>query len=69
MASSTKTVHRSRQRGRIVLLAATGMASGAIVREVGCTTGSASKWRVRYAEKRLAGLDETGGADYSAACM
>ena len=25
-----------------------------------CTTGTASKWRVRYAEKRLAGLDETG---------
>jgi hypothetical protein len=25
-----------------------------------CTTGTVSKWRVRYAEKRLAGLDETG---------
>ena len=24
------------------------------------TTGTASKWRVRYAERRLAGLDETG---------
>jgi transposase len=25
-----------------------------------CTTGTASKWRVRYARQRLAGLDETG---------
>jgi hypothetical protein len=29
-------------------------------RLVGCTTGTASKWRVRYARHRLAGLDETG---------
>ena len=36
------------------------MASRAIGRTVRCTTGAASKWRVRYAEKRLAGLDETG---------
>jgi transposase len=49
-----------RQRARIVLLAANGMASRAIGRAVGCTTGTVSKWRVRYAEKRLAGLDETG---------
>jgi transposase len=27
---------------------------------MGCTTGTASKWRVRYARDRLAGLDETG---------
>jgi transposase len=43
-----------------VLLAAEGMASRAIGREVGCTTGTASKWRVRYARDRLAGLSETG---------
>ena len=49
-----------RQRARIVLLAANGMASRTIGRAVGCTTGTVSKWRVRYAEKRLAGLDETG---------
>jgi transposase len=42
------------------LAAADGMASRAIGRTVGCTTGTASKWRVRYAERRLAGLDETG---------
>ena len=60
LARSTKTEYRLRQRARIVLLAADGMASRAIGRTVRCTTGTASKWRVRYAEKRLAGVDETG---------
>jgi transposase len=60
LARSTKTEHRLRQRARIVLLAAEGMASRAIGRAVGCTTGTASKWRVRYAENRFGGLDETG---------
>jgi transposase len=60
LARSTKTEYRLRQRARIVLAAADGMASRAIARTVGCTTGTASKWRVRYAERRLAGLDETG---------
>jgi transposase len=60
LARSTKTEFRLRQRARIVLLAANGLASRAIGRAVGCTTGTASKWRVRYAQDRLAGLDETG---------
>src|SRR3977135_3802075 len=60
LARSTKTEHRLRQRARIVLLSAAGLATRAIGREVGCTTGTASKWRVRYAERRWPGLDETG---------
>lgn len=60
LARSTKTEHRLRQRARIVLAAADGMATRAIGRKIGCTTGTASKWRVRYAEHRLAGLGETG---------
>jgi transposase len=60
LVRSTKTEHRLRQRARIVLLAADGLATRAIGRKVGCTTGTASKWRVRYAEHRFAGLDETG---------
>jgi len=60
LARSTKTEYRLRQRAQIVLLAADGVGSRAIGREVGCTTGTASKWRVRYARDRLAGLDETG---------
>lgn len=57
---SRKTEHRLRQRARIVLLAADGLATREIGRTVGCTTGTASKWRVRYGEQRLAGFDETG---------
>src|ERR1700730_5285969 len=60
LARSTKTEHRLRQRARIVLLSAEGLATRAIGREGGCTTGTASKWRVRYAERRRPGLDETG---------
>jgi hypothetical protein len=47
-AGSTKSEHRMRQRARIVLLAAAGAATREIGRRVGCTTGTASKWRVRY---------------------
>lgn len=60
LARSRKTEHRLRQRARIVLSAADGLATRAIARAVGCTTGTASKWRVRFAERRRAGLDETG---------
>src|SRR5271155_2134501 len=40
LARSTKTEHRLRQRARIVLLAADGVASRSIGRAVGCTTGT-----------------------------
>jgi transposase len=60
LARSTKSEHRMRQRAQIVLLAAEQVATRAIARQIGCTTGTASKWRVRYAADRLAGLDETG---------
>jgi transposase len=49
-----------RDRARIVLLAASGIGSRAIGREVGCTPGTASKWRVRFARDRMEGLNETG---------
>ena len=42
LARSTKTEYRLRQRARIVLVAAEGVASRAIGRAVGCTTGTAS---------------------------
>jgi LuxR family transcriptional regulator, maltose regulon positive regulatory protein len=47
LAGSRKAEARMRDRARIVLLASTGMASRAIAREVGCTPGTVSKWRVR----------------------
>ena len=55
-----KAEHRKRQRARIILMASDGAATRAIVRTVGCTIGTASKWRVRFAAKRMAGLDDTG---------
>jgi transposase len=60
LSRSTKSEVRMRTRARIVLLAADGTATREIGWIVGCTTGTASKWRVRYARARLAGLDETG---------
>ena len=54
LARSTKSEYRLRQRAQIVLLAAQGLATRAVARHVGCTTGTASKWRVRYAARRLA---------------
>ena len=64
LARSTKTEHRLRQRARIVLLAADGVASRAIGRAVGCTTGTASKWRgrtprsgLRVSTKRASGAE------------
>ena len=60
LAGSRKSEARMRDRARIVLLAASGAGSRAVAREVGCTPGTASKWRVRYARHRMAGLSETG---------
>ncbi len=56
----TKTEHRRRLKARIVLMAAEGFAMRAIGRALGCTTGTASKWRVRYARDRFAGLSKVG---------
>lgn len=58
LAGSRKVEARLKERARIVLLAAQGVASRAIGREVGCEPGTASKWRVRYAKHRLAGISE-----------
>ncbi len=60
LAHSTKTEHRMRLKAQIVLMAAEGAATRAIGRALGCTTGTASKWRVRYAKDRLAGFSEVG---------
>lgn len=60
LARSTKTEQSTRMKAQIVLMAAEGFATRAIGRTLGCTTGTASKWRVRYAEDRLAGFSEAG---------
>ena len=48
-------------------MAADGAATRAIGRALGCTTGTASKWRMRYAKDRLAVFSEVG--DRGAAAM
>ena len=55
-ARAPTTEQRLVERARIVLLAADGWASRAIAREVGCARGVVSRWRVRFARDRLAGL-------------
>ena len=60
LARSQKAQHRKRQRARIVLMAANGAATREIARTVRCTIGTASKWRVRFAGKGMAGLDDAG---------
>jgi transposase len=51
-----KTEARLSQRARIVLLAADGKPTQDIASTVGVTAGTVSKWRKRFAEKRLDGL-------------
>jgi len=60
LAGSRKSEARMRERARIVLLAASGLGSRAVARKMGCTPGTVSKWRVRFARDRMAGLSETG---------
>ena len=55
-ARATSIERRRVERARIVLLAAEGVASRAIARELGCRHHTVSKWRVRFAKERLAGL-------------
>jgi transposase len=55
-ARASSTEQRLVERARIVLLAADGLASRAIGREVGCARGVVSKWRVRFAQDRLGAL-------------
>ncbi|MFY9833549.1 MAG: helix-turn-helix domain-containing protein, partial [Methylocystis sp.] len=58
LARSTKMEHRTRLKARIMPMAAEGAATRTIGRAPGCTTGTASKWRARYAKDRLAGFSE-----------
>ena len=53
---SGTTEQRLVERARVVLLAAAGTGSRAIGRELDRARGLVSKWRVRFARERLAGL-------------
>lgn len=60
LSRSTKSEARMPLRSRIVLLAAEGAATREISRRLGCTIGTVSKWRVRYANDRMTDLSEVG---------
>jgi transposase len=55
---ASTTEQRYVRRARIVLLAADGMASRAIAREVGVMTGIVSVWRKRFAAAGIDGLKD-----------
>jgi transposase len=57
-ARATSIERRRVERAQIVLLAAAGLASRAIGRALGCRHHTVSKWRVRFAKDRLAGLTD-----------
>ena len=48
---------RLRERSRIVLMAAAGMTNVAIARELGTHTDKADRWRRRYAEEGIGGIE------------
>src|SRR5260370_36303227 len=56
---SPKVERRIAERAQIVLLAARGLATRAIHRELGCTIGTASKWRVRFSAHPPPGASST----------
>jgi transposase len=57
LVRSKLTSVRLAQRARIVLLAAQGMLSKDIAQELGVGRVQVSRWRERYAESRLAGIE------------
>src|SRR3954447_19199159 len=50
--------HREVIRAKVVLLAAEGLNDSEIARRLDCTDKTAAKWRRRFIEEGLAGLDE-----------
>ena len=50
--------HREVVRAKIVLLAAEGHTNAEIARRLDCTEKSVAKWRRRFCEEGLPGLDE-----------
>ncbi|TWT40039.1 IS630 family transposase [Botrimarina hoheduenensis] len=52
------TPHRLVKRARVVLLAADGMVNKDIAAEVGMARGPVGRWRKRFAEQRLPGIEK-----------
>src|SRR5665213_824674 len=52
------TAHRDRQRAQVVLLAAAGMVGRRVAKEVGLSPQAVCKWRIRFRDLGLSGLDD-----------
>src|SRR5665213_3980277 len=52
------TPHRDRQRAQVVLLAANGMVGRRIGKEVGLSPQAVCKWRIRFRDLGLPGLED-----------
>jgi transposase len=52
------TAHRDRQRAQVVLLAADGMTGRKIAKKVGLSPQAVCKWRIRFRDLGLPGLDD-----------
>jgi transposase len=52
------TAHRDRQRARVVLLAADGVSGRKISKEVGLSPQAVCKWRIRFRDHGLPGLED-----------
>jgi transposase len=57
-----KTPHRDRLRAQIVLAAAAGRATARIAADLGISPDTVRKWRGRFADRGLAGLDDLARA-------
>lgn len=53
--------YREVQRAKMVLMANEGLENGEIARRLEVRVDTVRKWRKRFFEQRLAGLDETPG--------
>lgn len=57
LARSLHRPHREVMRAQIVLLSARGLSNAAIAQSVGCSSRTVRKWRGRFADTEVLGLD------------
>ena len=60
-ARSSRSSVREAFRARIVVLAADGVENRAIAEQLSASPNTVSKWRVRFAQQRMAGLVDRSG--------
>jgi transposase len=58
MVRSSKAEQRQVYRARLILLSDSGLTGKAIAKRIGCRTSTVSKWRQRFMDQRLDGLND-----------